>query len=584
MVLWAVALARTDIRAMERFGLLSVLPPEFYVGLTVLAAGFSLLVVRPDRSVLLGAHLVGLVAFLHGTPAVLHETLRYSWSWKLLGVIDYIQRHGAIDPESTFLQPFHNWPGFFAWAAFLGDAAGAVELFTVANWAPVYFNLLNLGALALIVSAFTTDRRLRWLCLWFFVLGNWVGQDYFAPQAVSFFLFLVIAGICLNWFAHRVMASPRWTSRWSDGAYDEQDDVLAATAVQPYQTLGGRLLLLTMLLLFLATIAYTHQLTPVIGVLALSTLVLFRRLTLRMLPLILAVMSLTWMAYGAAAFMGDFLGPVLAWFGRLDDTLETNLVDTAAVAPEQVIVSYFSRALSVAVALLALLGVVRRVRHGYWDVTAVLFVLAAVAVLPVSSYGGELLFRIYLFSVPFLAFLAAATIFPSPRAGAPVLAAPAVLLLTGILLPGFLFAYYGKEHYYYFSPQEVEASEYLYNTAPPGSLLIEGSASYPGQYRNYEYFTYVRILREPEEGRERILADPVATMTRWMSNEDYSAAYLIITRSQKQENDSLRTMPEGALATIESQLAASPHFQTVFSNEDASVFTLAPEEGAADGT
>ena len=97
-----------------------------------------------------------------------------------------------------------------------------------------------------------------------------------------------------------------------------------------------------------------------------------------------------------------------------------------------------------------------------------------------------MIFRIYLFGLPFVAFYAAAAFFPreisrrsegqpkrrwtalGARVALPV-ALPVVLLL---LVPGFAAGYYGKEQANYFSPQEVSAAQFVYGIAPRGSLLI----------------------------------------------------------------------------------------------------------------
>ena len=67
-----------------------------------------------------------------------------------------------------------------------------------------------------------------------------------------------------------------------------------------------------------------------------------------------------------------------------------------------------------------------------------------------------------------------------------------------------------------------------------------------------------------------------------MRNPEYRAAYLIITESQKEAAAALGTMPPGALATIETALLESDRFITLFHTDDASVFTLDPEERVCD--
>ena len=87
------------------------------------------------------------------------------------------------------------------------ELAGFESLREYANWAPVLSNVLWLSGLMIVTSAWTSDRRLLALTAWFFVLTNWVGQDYYSPQALAYFLHLVILGLCLRWFG---VATPRW--------------------------------------------------------------------------------------------------------------------------------------------------------------------------------------------------------------------------------------------------------------------------------------------------------------------------------------------------------------------------------------
>ena len=37
-----------------------------------------------------------------------------------------------------------------------------------------------------------------------FLLANWPGQDYFAPQALGYFLYLLTIGILLTWVCARL--------------------------------------------------------------------------------------------------------------------------------------------------------------------------------------------------------------------------------------------------------------------------------------------------------------------------------------------------------------------------------------------
>src|SRR6185436_2027822 len=147
---------------------------------------------------LLALQLVTFLALVHATPAVIYGTVRYAWAWKHIGIVDYILRHGAVDPTINVLGIYHNWPGFFAASALLTNLAGRDNLLTIATWAPFVFNVMNLVVLRFLLKGLTQDKRLVWLSLWFFFVINWVGQDYFSPQAMAYVLYLACLGLLIR--------------------------------------------------------------------------------------------------------------------------------------------------------------------------------------------------------------------------------------------------------------------------------------------------------------------------------------------------------------------------------------------------
>ena len=148
------AAAAADPRAMSDGGLLTVLPPAFFAALALLTASFAVhAFAARRRPVLLGAHVVALVALLHATPVVAYGTLRYSWAWKHVGVVDFISRHDAVDPGTQYLSIYHYWPGFFGADAMATKLAGLPDAIGHAMWAPPVFQLLNVGALVFVLGA-----------------------------------------------------------------------------------------------------------------------------------------------------------------------------------------------------------------------------------------------------------------------------------------------------------------------------------------------------------------------------------------------------------------------------------------------
>jgi hypothetical protein len=536
--LWLGSLGGIDPRAMSDIGLVSVLPPGFLLALLALTASFAALVHRrSEHPRLLALHLVALVAVLHATPAIVYGTLRYSWAWKHVGIVDYIERHGGVDTGIGQLAVYHNWPGFFGLDALATELAGLGDALGQAIWATPFFNLLNLAALAFLFTALTRDRRIVWLALWLFFIASWVGQDYYSPQAFAFFLYLVLLGVVVRWLDRR----------------------------RPWA--------LALAVALAAAIAVSHPLTAVMAPIALLALTLAGACSYRSLPLIAAGLSAGWSLTFAADFVGPNLTSTLVSTGLPWATIESSLTATEALSDGQVLVAAVARGLVVAVCVLAALGWVRLVRSGGAARVPVFLAAAPLALFATGDYDGEILFRIYLFALPFLAFLAAHAFLT--RATARERAGAIFAVAACGLLAAFVVAHYGKERQYYFSPEEIAAARYVYTHAPRGALLIEGSRNYPGQFANYESFDYVPLSREPRSSQVRVITRPAAVLSEWMAKRAHSAAFLIITRSQKAEVEELGVMPPGSLDRIERALSASPRFEAVFRNRDAVVFAPA---------
>ena len=582
-LLWVASLKNIELSEMTDVGLVSVFQPWNYAALAVLIVSFSLSIRRRELNVpLLVWHTVVLLAIIHTTPLLLYGTLRYSWAWKHVGIIDYIARHGGVDRNIVTLSAYHNWPGFFALNALITETTGLKSPLSYAPWAPIFFNLVFLGTLPLIFRTFTSDRRLIWLAVWFFFLTNWVGQDYFAPQAMGYFLYLVIIGVCLRWFPAKGAPEVSEQNRSVFGRLvfhfrrmRRAPVVPPDHAATPAQLVG----LLAIVVLLMITVVTSHQLTPIMMICALTALVAFRRSSASGLPILAIVLTVTWLFFFATPFLIDNLDSMTETIGQFLDNVDSNLIDTSRVSSGHRLVSLAGRALTVFLWGVAVLGGIRRIVKGYLDLPAVLLALSPFLMLAGNSYGGEILFRVYFFSLPFMAYLAASLVYPSAAAGRSWPTTVLVVLISGTLLTGLLFAHYGKERQYSFTRDEIDAARYLYEIAPPGSLLVEGSRNYPSQFLNYENFTYVPISREPQRSQSNVINHPVETLSRWMENDEYSAAYLIITRSMKAETQAIGQMPPASLEKIETALLQSPDFEVVFGNRDAKVFTLAERAG-----
>jgi hypothetical protein len=572
LFLWSISLKYIDIRQMNDLGLISVFPYLTIIALIILMLSFCL-TLRQLRVPIILLHLVLLIVMLYGVTALIEEAPRFSVVYRHAGYTEYIMRTGTVNPG---LDAYFNWPGFFVLVAFVTRIAGYHDILAYAAWAPVFFNLLYLGPMYMIFAAATTDKRLVWLGLWFFYLTNWIGQDYFSPQGFDFFLYLVIIAILLRWFkaapaTRPLLGQQHWKrlgyfSRFAQGLHDwlVAPDALS-TPSQPRQ----RIALLASMVAIFALIVFCHPLTPFFVIVSVTALVVFRRCKPVWLPVLMAAMTGAWIIFMTQSFLAGHLDWIAGSFGQISSTISSNVTSKVAGSPEHTFIIQIRFIMTVLIWVLAFVGGVQRLRKGYRDVTCVLLAIAPFPLLITQPYGGEMLLRIYLFSLPLMAFFVAANFHTTPVTRTSRWGTAAIAGASMILLAGFLFTRYGNERMDYMTNAEVNGVRYLYSVAQPNSIFIEGWDGTPWQFQDYEkYDTYSMTDALPDA----VARGDVHAVVQFIEGVKHSNAYLIFTRSQKATADATSGMPPGTLDRLEDKLIASGKFTMVYSNSDAQIF------------
>ena len=553
VALWWWALRRIDVRTMTDLGLVSVVPPFAWVAIGAVALAFVHAVTRPvlpERR--LAVLLVGYLVMIHAAAPVKYETLRYSWAWKHIGIVDYIQRTGSVNPRIGPLDVYHNWPGFFSANAALVDLIGVKNAVVFAVWAPVIVNLLNLAALLFLLPTFVADRRVVWTAAWLFFLGNWVGQDYFAPQALAYFLYLVLLALLLRRFRN---------GEGVKGTHGEKGT----------HRIGAGFVALS----FAMTVISSHQLTPALMLAVVALLVLTRRIRATWWAVLAVAGQGLWLLGPARVFTSEHLTSLLESFGAPVENAGATIRNTGEQSSGQALVSLSGRAVVVFVAALAVAGFVVRLRRGHRDGTVLILLCSPALLVMANEFGGEILFRAFLFSVPFLSLFAAWAILPSPSSVPGRIRMGALACVSFVLMTGFVFAHFGKDRQYHFSKEEIAASTFLATNAVAPTLLVEGSGNYPGRFLNYDRFVYVPITLEPLDSVRTLLVNPADRLSQWLAEPRYARAYVLITSSQKADVAAGGPIPSDALDRVERSLRASPKFAIAFENRDAVIFTLA---------
>jgi hypothetical protein len=588
--LWAFSLRHVDVRRVTDIGLVSVLPPGVFAALAIVTVSFCVALTsgrRGSRSdtprvsiPLMLLHVAVLILMLYGiTMLIEHGVTRFAATYKHVGITDYIQQTGKVDAR---IDAYFNWPGFFIMAAFVSKISGFHSTLDLTLWAPVFFNVLYLGPMVAILRSATGDQRLVWLGVWLFYVCDWVGQDYFSPQGLDFFLYLVVLAIVLTWFK----APVRWNRRWLRGqrhlgarAFRRVRGLIAPLdAPNTFSRPGQRVALIGIIVAVMIVVVSSHQLTPFAIVAALGGLVVFNRCSLRFLPVLCLVMIGTWVSFMTELFLSGHLGMVAGHVGQVGTTVNENVTGRLSGSPEHRLTVVAGLLLTAALWGTGFLGAVRSIRRGYWDLSFAILAAAPLGLILLQAYEGELVLRIYLFALPAVVFFAAALFFPAPGLGRSWVTPALMVALSLALTLAFFVSRYGNERMDYFSAQEIAAVKQLYAVAPPHSLLLAGSDNEAWRFQEYASESTLS-LTDPGQLPPNAFAGGsidrvVGRIEDLLVNKKYRDGFFIITRGEKAYANMFGVFPPNALAHLERALLASPRFKVVYRNPDATIFHL----------
>lgn len=577
LTIWLSSLLGINYAEMNDLGLVSVLPASVFVSLVMLTGSFLWSLWQRATTPLLAAHVVVLVVMLYGITALTQEAPRFNTTYNHAGFTEYIMRTGG---SATWLDARFSWPGFFAMSAFFTSVAGFEDVLAFAAWSSLFFNLLYLGPLLMLFTAATDDRRLVWLGIFIFYITNWVGQDYFAPQALNYFFYMVVIAILLRWFnsesagwpwlAARVQGQGRFANLARRALGWLAAPNLANAEVSPRQ----RAALMGLLLAVFAAAVSSHQLTPNYIFLAVALLVVFNRTVPRVLPVIMAAMLAFWAAYMASDFFSGHLHSLLDDFGQVRTNVTQNVVGRVKGSPEHTFVIFMRMGMAVMLWSLALFGIFRRLRQGRIDLTFLLLAAAPLPMVALQSYGGEVMLRIFFLHLPFIAFFAAALFIPAMERRISWRAMAVTGAACLVLLTGFQFTRYGNERMDYVTYAELDGLNYLYDVAPAGSRFISGSWNVPWRYRNIEQYTYEPIVGDLE-------IQDIANLRALLAEGNYENNFVVMTRTMKAHGELFRGKPLGWGEQVEAQLLAADDFHLVYDNGETRIFRYTAAASAA---
>ena len=327
-------------------------------------------------------------------------------------------------------------------------------------------------------------------------------------------------------------------------------------------------------LLVSAALVPDHQLTPIVLACSLVALALVRRSWAPLLPVILTLFIVLWLLYPASAYLA---GHPIFGGGEQAGVVQSNVSGRVVGTPDHLAVQGVRMGLTLALWVLAFLGAVLCWRADRRDLRPYALAVFPFLMLPAVTYGGEMLLRVTLFSLPFTAFFAAwflaSLARQHPRSGAA--SALTLVVLLCVLSVASVAARYGNARFDMFTLDEMQAVEELYDVAEPGSVIVAGATSTPWASQDYERYTRRSVQQVcaadltpgPCAGALHDLAVHEASM---------GGITLLLTRGNQASLEMQGQMTDRQFARFETKIRSLFGTELVFANDEARIYHLAP--------
>lgn len=561
-VVAVVALRGADETSVSALGLLPVVPGAGWIGLAILAAACVLAIDDTRRGVVVFAVLLAaLILVLHGMPGWIEQHPRFPVAWLHTGFVDQISTGGELRQD---LDARFSWPGFFAGAALLDRLAGTEGTVWLLRFAPVGANLVFCLGLWALGRTLGLPRVVRATAAVLFVVTNWSGQDYFSPQAVAIVLYLTILVLVLDRFpAPGPDPDSRLGRILARYAVPERDSIPADAPRSTGAVLGIAALC--------GVLVITHQLTPGFLTAVLLLLGLTRLSSLRWMGVVVALMTVGWLSYGGEAWWLGHLDTLLGPIGRVGEIVGDNVGErTAGAVAERELVIRARALVAVAVWVAGAFALIRAWRHGPTRtqlVLAVLFV-APFPLVVVQPYGGELLIRIYLATLPAVCLLIAQALVGRRIGRLTPGRQRALAALVVAILPVFVVARLGNEAYERVAPGDLRAADSLMATAPDGSVAYVANAQ---TLQRHQRVGDIRVFDLRSLDPDRIVAQLEA-----VADGVPGGVFVYFTASQEAYEEQASSLPDGWLEDLIEDLVETDSFEVHHREGAGAVLELRP--------
>jgi hypothetical protein len=435
-----------------------------------------------------------------------------------------------------------------------------------AAWAPVVFNLAGSLVLYAIARTLSPDRRVAFATVLIFQCVNWIEEDYLSPQGFAFVLSLGVFLIVLRYLRSAAPVPARLRFLHTD---------------LPSPPAGGhRGWAIAAALALTAVIAATHQLSPYEVAGSVIVLVLLGLVRPWWLALAVPAVPVLYLIPRFRTVSGDFgIFESFNIFGNASGTAQN--WGTVGQATSALAV----RALTLAVWGLVALVVWRNRRSIGRILAALALAIVPFGLLFAQNYGGEAIYRVYLFSAPWCAFLIAYFVVSwAPRwKHAQWTGIGAATLVLVLALAGTVQGRHGQLSVDQQDAASIAAARYLYQHGEPGATIVLATPDFPSRITaNYGQFNTTLPVGEPDLVTGAKLTgildgDAIPPIESFAQSFDGTTVYLVISDEMRRQAHYFGYLPDGSLDALQAALAEAPQWSVFYRNSGVTIYQLASQ-------
>ena len=513
----------------SQWGLLAVASPTYAAAILLVALAFAVAVRRANAPAMVVA--IALTIVVQRLPRTIATDMpMYAWTYKHIGVVDYIQHAHTLARDVDI---YNGWPGLFALTAWFSDLTG-VPVTEIAHWFTPVFHVIFAVVVFGVARCWGLNLMHALTATFLVATLNWVEQDYYSPQAT---VMVLVAGVLM---------------------------LVGLSRDRPVGTL------LIILLFGAATV--THQLTPYWTLMVIGLLVITRRMRPWWIVIPLAAMLGAYLLYN-----WDQASQYTLFSSDVLDNAKTN-IPTVGVLGQRV-TSAGVRGLSATMWVITAIVLLVRWRRKQAFLASGILALSPMLILGGQNYGGEAVFRVFLYSLIGCCLVLAPVLVGALQGGIKRYAAglAALGVATALSAQGYTGSWYANV----MPKSQVDTARVVLGQAELPSYLTAVAPVWP-ERSSWRYVDYARfdahfdglmINAANLAGRHFISQTDYEEFVYALNSRPDASTYLIITDQMRVYSWYFGILPWDALPNLKEWLKRdTERWQPFFDGEGITVF------------